>query len=142
MSGGILLADAAGLADVGSAAAERVGGLPEVMAVTDGAAAVRRFIKEVREGRAPALLVVDDPLPYIGGRGVVRAMRAIERGMGLTPTAVLLYSAQPADEELKGFLKEVGRAVHLVRPLEQPIAEQARRFALASQRLLAQVQKG
>jgi CheY-like chemotaxis protein len=140
--GGIVLADATGLADAGRGAAERVGGLPEVLPVSDGGAAVRRFLQEVRAGRPPALLVVDDVLPYIGGRGVVRAVRAIERGLNLAPVAVMLYSAQAADEDLKAFLKEVGRAVHLARSLDQPLAEQARRFALASQRLLAQVQKG
>jgi CheY-like chemotaxis protein len=138
--GCILLADAVGLAAPAQAAAAQLGGMPPVVAVADGALAVGRFVEAARGGTPPALVVVDDALPRVGGRGVVRAIRAVERGLGLAPTAVLLYSAAPADEDIRLFLREVGRAVHLQRPAEHPLAEQARRFALASQRLLAQLQ--
>ncbi|MCB9525862.1 MAG: hypothetical protein H6702_21170 [Myxococcales bacterium] len=137
--GQLLLVDDAGLAEPGSALLQRLQDAPELVAVTDGMAGVERFTQLVARGTPPLLVVVDEVLPRIAGRNVLRAIRAVERAFGLQPTAALLYASAPADESMKAFLSEVGRAVHLVRPADQPIQEQARRFVLASRKLLSQV---
>ncbi len=135
--GQLLLVDNAGLAEPGVALFQRVPDAPEIVAHADGRDAVEAFARMARAGAPPVLVVVDEDVPRIEGRNVLRAIRAIERAFGLSATAALVYSSQPADAGMKGFLSEIGRAVHLVRPVDQPPAEQARRFVLASRKLIS-----
>lgn len=139
MAAQILLADNAGLAEAAFTILERVPDAPELVAISDGMEATVAFTKMAAGGRPPGLIAVDEVMPRIGGRGLIRAFRAIERAFNQPPAAVLIYSSIPADASMKAFLAEVGRAVHLVRPMDQPITEQARRFVLATRKLLAQV---
>lgn len=139
MSGQILLADDAGLAEATLALIAKVPNAPEIVAVADGRAAMVAYTKMIASGRPPALIVVDTELPRIGGLGVLRACRAVERAFGHPAVAAMIYAPVAADASMKAFLAEVGRAVHLARPADQPIGEQARRCLLAARKLMAQV---
>lgn len=142
MQAAILVADASALSVACQAAAARTAGMPPVQPFTDGAAAIHHFVQLSRRQERLSLLVVDELLPYVGGRGVVRAVRAVERAFGQPPVPVVLYSGQRADEDTKAFLAEVGRAIHLTRPPGQDTQALAQRFVIASQQLLAKLQQG
>ncbi len=135
----ILLAEEAGLAPFAPTLLGDAADAPKVVPVQDGARCLTAFTKLVKARQPPLLVVLDDPLPRVTGRGTATAMRAIERGLGLKPTPVLFYTAEAADESLKALLSKLGRAVHLQRPADEPPAEQARRLGVAVGRLLAQL---
>ena len=137
----ILLADNAGLADAVFMLLERMSNAPELVAISDGMEATVAFTKMIASGRPPAIVVLDESIPRITGRAMVRTFRSIERAFSQPSTPVLLYSSSPADASMKSFLSEVGRAVHLARPIDKPMEEQARRFVLATRKLISQVNK-
>ena len=85
------------------------------------------------------LVVLDEDLPRVSGRSTALAVRALERAFDLKPTALLLYTEEPADDELKAFLAGLTRAVHLRRRAELPPEEQAKRLGKAVDRLLKQL---
>ncbi|MCB9547309.1 MAG: hypothetical protein H6706_15875 [Myxococcales bacterium] len=135
---GVLLV---GPAELLEAAASRLGHLA-VTPCADGAVAFEAYAKALREGPAPRLVVTELAVDRIGGASLVRAMRALERAWGARPTATLLYAGQAADADLKAFIAEVGQTVHLERPVQMPIPDQAARLQAAVDRLLAQLKGG
>jgi len=135
----IFLVENAGLADHARQALALVPDAPELVALDDGAKCLGAFVKLLHAGKGPLLLILDDPLPRIGGRGTALAVRAIERAVDAKPTAILFYSDGPSNDELKAVLSNVTRAVHLQRKPSLSEEDQAKRFANAIGRLLAQV---
>ena len=135
----IFLVEKAGLADQVRLALALVEDPPELVALDDGAKCVGAFAKLAHAGRGPLLLILDQALPRIGGRGTAYAVRAIERAMDQKPTAILFYADGPSDEDTKAFLSAVGRAVYLQRKPDQPEEDQAKRLGKAIGKLLAQV---
>ncbi len=113
-------------------------GAPELFPVNDGGRLITAFTKLAKAGKPPKLVILDEPLRKVTGRSVALSVRAIERALGLSPTAILFFTEQPADEAFKSFLSTLGRAVHLQRP-GSDVEQQARRLGQATARLLAQL---
>lgn len=137
--GRILLAEDVGLAEPLGVAMSRQSAPPELVAFKDGALVVAAFVRFLKAQQLPQLIVLDGALNKITGKGVALAVRSIERGLGATPTAILLYTPEVADNALKELLGSLGRAVHLQRPSELPVKEQGKRLAVAIERLVAQL---
>lgn len=136
-SGRILMAENVGLAEP-TRQLLKAQGAPDLFPVADGGRLVTAFTKLAKAGKPPKLIILDEPLRKVCGRSVALCVRAIERAMGMSPTAILFFTAEPADPGFKTFLAELGRAVHLQRP-EQEVELQARRLGQATARLLAQL---
>lgn len=128
----------AGPAPLLEAATSRLGHL-DLTCAADGAALFETFVTEARAARSPALVVIDLHLERISGPGVIQAIRAVERAWSRRPTPILIYAAQPADAELKAFIASVGQTVHLERPGQAPVVDQAARLQVAVDRLLTQL---
>lgn len=114
----------------------------EVVVCEDGFKCVSVFARLARARNLPALVILDIQMPAITGMSVARAMRAMERGLGLEPTAILFFTVQGADDQLRGWLSELGRAVHLQKGSDTQVEEQARRLSVAVERLLKQLGGG
>ncbi len=134
----ILLAEECGLAPHAADLFADQPDAPKIVPVKDGARCLTAFVKLVRARQAPLLVILDEPLPRLSGRGAALAIRAVERALDLKPTPLLFYTADAADDAFKGFLSRLGRAVHLQRPAGAP-EEQARRLGVAAGRLLVQL---
>ncbi|MEZ4468622.1 MAG: hypothetical protein R3F43_30330 [bacterium] len=87
-------------------------------------------------------MVTELEVERISGASLVRAMRALERASGARPTAALFYAGRAADAGLKTLISELGQTVHLDRPVQAPVADQAARLQIAIDRLLAQLKGG
>ncbi len=135
----ILLVENAGLADQARQALTLVESPPDLVALDDGTKCVGAYAKLANASRPPLLIILDEPLPRIGGRATALAVRAIERAFEMKPTAILLYSTSASDDDLKAFLSSVGRAVHLQRKPDATEEDRAKRLAKAIDRLLKQV---
>lgn len=138
--GRILLAENCGLAEPLTVSLSRQQDPPDLVAFQDGAALVAAFVRFLQADQPPQLIIVDQEIAKISGAGTALAVRAIERGQGAAPAAILLYTAAAADDQLKALLGSLGRAVHLQRPTDVPPKEQAKRLAVAVERLMAQLQ--
>jgi CheY-like chemotaxis protein len=129
-------------AELAPLAAQAIGGLPDapkVVPVRDGARCLTAYTKLTKANQPPLLIVLDTSLPRIEGRAAALMVRAIERGAGKSPTAILFYTTEAADNELKALLKQLGRAVHMQRPPTDGPADAARRLGVAVGKLLAQL---
>jgi len=135
----IFLVERTGLAGAARQVVAGLPGAPELVALDDGAKCVGAFTKLAKAGHPPVLVVLDEDLPRVSGRSTALAVRALERAFDLKPTALLLYTEEPADDELKAFLAGLTRAVHLRRRAELPPEEQAKRLGKAVDRLLKQL---
>lgn len=113
---------------------------PDVVACEDGALFLTQYTRLLRAGQAPRLSILD---PRLGGSvtGAAAAIgaRSVERGLGIAPIPILFHTAESAGDEMRALLGRVGRAVHLQRNAELPLAEQGRRLAIAIGKLLQQI---
>lgn len=112
---------------------------PEVVACEDGGQFLTHYTRLVRAGQAPRLCIFDPRLGGLPALAVGLGVRAVERGLGLPPTPLLLHTAEAATDDIRQLLGRVGRAVHLQRPADLPVEEQARRLGIAIEKLLAQL---
>jgi len=115
---------------------------PASVVCDDGFRALSVFTKLQRSGQPPSLVILDMHMPRIGGATTALAMRAVERGLRAPTAPILFYTVDVADEQLKGLLGRVGRAVHLQKAGDARVEEQARRLVVAVERLLAQLRGG
>lgn len=112
----------------------------DIVPLSDGARCIGAFTKLARVRKPPLMVVLSGPLDRVDVPGVALSIRAIERATGAEKaTPLLLYTPEAADDDFKAFLKSLGRAVHLQRPVDQRPDEQGRRLANAVMKLLAQV---
>lgn len=135
----ILLGEDLGLAEHLSVGLSKVADAPDVVGFTDGAELVAAFVRLVNAGQPPQLVILDTALARISGHGTALAVRAIERGLGAQPAAILLYTADSPDDALRHLLASLGRAVHLQRPADLSPKDQGKRLAVAVERLMAQL---
>lgn len=92
----------------------------EVLAVADGAAALRQL-----HGELPDLLILDVMLPGLNGFEVLKAIKSDPRLKSL-PVIVLTAKTQPQDRELA---EAIGVSAYLTKPFSnRDIVEQVRRL--------------
>lgn len=133
----ILLAEGGALAEV--ARSQVADSSVNVVPLADGARCLGAFTKLARAGRPPVLVAIAPPLARVDGQALALSIRAVERALGVKkPTPLLLYDEQTG-EQAGDLVGQLGRAVHLQRPADQPPAEQGRRLGLAITRLLGQI---
>jgi len=128
-----------GVAELAGAALQAKPDAPEFVTCEDGGLFLTQFTRLIRAGQPPRLCVLDLRAPGLGAAVAAYGARAVERGLGLAPTPILFYTAEPAGDELRQLLSRIGRAVHLQRGVELPEEEQARRLSIAVEKLLAQL---
>lgn len=76
-----------------------------VLAVENGQACVAEFTKQVAEGKAPSLVILDLEMPVMDGVAAARIVRAVEAKFQSVKTPILFFSARKCDEALKRQLE-------------------------------------
>ena len=110
-----------------------------VVPLADGARCLGAFTKLARAGRPPLMVALAPPLARVDGPALALSIRAVERALRVErPTPLLLYTDEPGDAA-RPLIGQLGRAVHLQRPADQPSEEQGRRLGVAITRLLSQI---
>ncbi len=137
--GRMLLADADTKLGERTIEALRAEAGPEVVWCDSGTKLVSVYARLAKARKPPVLSVLEVGLGPLDGRAAAQAMRAIEKGLGQPPVPILFYTTAPADDELRGFLSRLGRAVHLQKAADLPTEELAKRLAIAVKRLLAKL---
>ena len=135
----ILVAVSKDIADAARPSLEAAGIRAEIVQVDDGARGLTAFVKLLRVRQPPLLVVLDASHERLPGTRAARAMRAVERGFEMEAVPILFYTAGAADESMRGALAQLGRAVHLKRPDDVSMAEQAVRMTKAIVKLLQKV---
>ena len=135
----ILVAVSKDVADAARPSLDASGLGVDVVYVQDGVRALTAFVKLLRVRQPPLLVVLDASHDRLPAARAARAMRAVERGFGVDAVPALFYTQDPADESMRGDLAQLGRAVHLQRPADATLAEQAIRMTKAISKLLQKV---
>lgn len=112
---------------------------PEVIACEDGGGFLTQYARLLRGGQPPRLSVLDTRMAGLPAMAAALGARSVERGLGLPPIPILFHTADGTSDEMRQMLARVGRAVHLQRLADLPVEEQARRLAIAVEKLLVQL---
>ncbi len=72
-----------------------------VVAVENGQACVAEFTKQLTEGAAPNLVILDLEMPVMDGVSAARILRSVEAKFRGKNTQILFFSARKCDETLK-----------------------------------------
>ena len=72
-----------------------------VFAVENGQACVAEFTKQLTEGAAPSLVILDLEMPVMDGVSAARILRSVEAKFQGKKTQILFFSARKCDEALK-----------------------------------------
>lgn len=113
----------------------------QITPCVDGISLLAEYVRRLRAKQQPAMVVCEFELAGLSGQATVHAIRAAERGLGADPVPILAYADQRVDDEVTGFINQVGHLVHLRRPSASPAPEQARRLEIALGKLLTQLGK-
>ena len=112
-----------------------------VTALAGGADLVGEYARCLRARTPPTMIISELALDQVDGRSAIRGIRAVERGLKAQPVPILAYAACRADDELTGFIQQMGHVVHLNRPQDATAEDQANRLERALERLLQQLGK-
>jgi CheY-like chemotaxis protein len=135
----MLLADADAKLGERTIEAVRADAGPDVVWCDTGTKLVSVYARLAKAKKPPVLSVLELGLASLDGRATAQTIRAIEKGLGQPPVPILFYTTAPADEDLRGFLSRLGRAVHLQKAADLPPEELAKRLSVAVKRLLAKL---
>lgn len=109
----------------------------DVVDCDDGSIFLEAFTKAILADEKPDLVVLDVKMPGIDGRETAYAVRAIEKGLGITKrTPILFFSSMLCDAEFKGALRDIGNARYIRKGEGVEPAELGVRIASVLERLL------
>jgi CheY-like chemotaxis protein len=103
----------------------------------DGNELVRRFSAHVESGLSVDLALIDLALPGSGGLEAARGIRAIERGRGRRPVAMVLLANAPCDDGTRAALRQIAPAYFLDKRQLRSVAELPARLAPLLDRMRA-----
>ncbi len=98
----------------------------DVLTAVDGAGAVEAATGALIARRPVTLAVLDVMMPRLNGIQAATALRAVERGFGARPAAVLFLSSRPLGSSLKAVLGDLSPAYYLNKGADRPDALEGR----------------
>lgn len=84
-----------------------------VVAVENGQTCVAEYTKQVTEGQAPDLIVLDLEMPVMDGVSAARILRSVEAKFEKGKALILFFSARKCDEDLKRQLELLAPASYV-----------------------------
>lgn len=84
-----------------------------VIAVDSGQAFVGEFTRQLVEGRAPSLVILDLDMPELDGLAAARILRSVEAKFRDAKTPILFFSARRCDDELKRQFEQLAPASYV-----------------------------
>ena len=113
----------------------------ELVSVHDGARCITAHAKLAAAGVPPLVVVLKAKLEHIDGAHAAHTIRAVERGMGASASAVLYVCEEGDSETSDDLVANVGRAVILKWRAGQPAEQSAQRLVRAMAKILEQLRK-
>ena len=137
----ILMVDSGGQADLVSAGIQEISSALELVCVSDGVQCIGSHAKLARAGRPPLVVVLEYQMDYVNGVHAARLIRAIESGLGVSPSAIIFRCDESEIEDINALTKAIGRAAPLKRIGGSSLEAQGQRLVKAIAKILSQLRK-
>ncbi|MEE2786125.1 MAG: hypothetical protein VX589_02230 [Myxococcota bacterium] len=110
-----------------------------VMPAEDGLTCVRQFMELAQTGVGPLVTIIDYHTTEISGPSLAHALRSMERGFGLTPSAIVMRCEASDREAVAALIPNLGRAVQLTKKPAYTEEQQMKRLVKACEKVLVQL---